>query len=63
MQDKIKDSDFDVRTMERHLAAGRLSPEEVQAYLDQLDDCGEEADWTTTQMAQPPLAEPEGSEA
>ena len=48
---------FDVRTVERNLARGRMQRDQVDAYLGELEDCSEEAEWTTTRMSKPP--EPE----
>ncbi len=58
----IKESSLDVRILDRNLATGRLEHADVKAHLEALEDCSEEADWTTTQMAMPPRVEPEVSE-
>ncbi len=60
--DKVdENSTFDTRTLKRNLAAGRVSQEAVDRHLAELEDCAEEADWTTTQMAQP--VAPEGGDS
>jgi len=59
MQDKQKESSFDSRIIARHIASGRLDPKEAEAHLAELEDCSEEADWTTTRMSMPPKAEEE----
>jgi len=41
---------FDTRTIQRHLAAGRVSAAEVERHLASLEDCAEQAAWTTTRM-------------
>ncbi len=41
---------LDTRTLQRHLAAGRLSSEEVRRHLASLEDCADQATWTTTRM-------------
>jgi hypothetical protein len=63
MSNMPKDTDFDVRIIERNLAAGRLDQAQVDAHLDALDDCSEEAEWTVTEMSMPPqlLDEPSDS--
>jgi hypothetical protein len=61
MQDN-KESSFDVRTLARNIAAGRLEQAAVDSQIEGLEDCSEEADWTVTQMAIPPQGEPEASE-
>lgn len=61
MQDN-KDSNFDVRTLDRNIAAGRLQRAELDTHLDGLEDCSEEAAWTVTQITIPPQGEPEASE-
>ena len=57
MQDKQKETNFDVRIVERNVAAGRLERADVVAYLENIEDCSDEADWTTTGMAIPQVAE------
>lgn len=57
MQDKQKESNFDIRIMARNVAAGRLETAEVEAHLAELEDCSEEADWTATRMSMPPKLE------
>ncbi len=57
MQDKQKESSFDVRIIGRNVASGRLPPAEVEAHLAALEDCSEEAEWTATRMTMPPKAE------
>ncbi len=59
MKDKKTDYSFDVRILERSIASGRLTTAEVEARLAETEDCGEEADWTTTRMSMPPQAEEE----
>jgi hypothetical protein len=53
MNESLSPSLIDVRTLQRNLAAGRLDPAQVQAFLDALDDCEGEAAWTSTTMAMP----------
>lgn len=62
MPNKLSDADFDVRIIERNLAAGRIDQAQVDARLAQLEDCSDEADWTTTEMAVPPKHVVENSE-
>ncbi len=59
MQDKTTEARFDTRIIERHIASGRLDPKDAAAHLAELEDCSEEADWTTTRMSMPPKAEEE----
>ncbi len=49
-----KEDVFDVRILNRQLAAGRVTQQELDQYLGELEDCSEEAEKTTTQMVQPP---------
>ena len=55
-----KEALFDVRTVNRNLATGMVQRAEVDAHLTELEDCSEQADWTTTRMSKPP--EPEADE-
>ena len=41
---------LDIRTIDRNIKAGKVSPEDYQKYLDSLDDCADEAEETETQM-------------
>ncbi len=59
MKDKHTEAAFDVRIIERNIAAGRVEQAEYDARLGEIEDCGEEADWTTTRMSMPPKAEDE----
>ncbi len=51
---------FDVRTLERNLAAGRVRQEQLDAHIEKLEECTEEDyEWTTTQVAKPSAPEDE----
>ena len=41
---------LDIRTIERNIKAGKVSQEDYQKYLDNLEDCADEAEETETQM-------------
>ncbi|MFH1467753.1 MAG: hypothetical protein ABIO70_25430 [Pseudomonadota bacterium] len=53
MNESKSESLFDVRTLERNLAAGRIEREQAQAFLDAIEDCEGEVAWTSTTMAMP----------
>jgi hypothetical protein len=53
MKEPLNDSCFDVRTLQRNLDSGRVTPAQAKAFLDALEDCGGEAAWTSTSMAVP----------
>lgn len=42
---------FDVRTLERHIAAGRITREAYDRHLADLEDCADACEKTTTRMA------------
>lgn len=45
--------DYDVRVRERNLRNGKLKPEEVRRYLEQLPDCADQA--VVTDLRQPAI--------
>jgi hypothetical protein len=49
-KESVDEAMFDTRTLQRHLAAGRLSPEEVNRHLASLEDCADQAGLTATRM-------------
>jgi hypothetical protein len=49
-KDSVDESVFDTRTIQRHLAAGRLTAEEMERHLASLEDCAEQVAWTATRM-------------
>jgi hypothetical protein len=53
MKKTVNETLFDVRTLQRNLASGRISREQANAFLEALEDCGDETAWTSTTMAMP----------
>jgi hypothetical protein len=47
---KISEVMFDVRNIERFLAEGEVTPEQVQAHLDGLEDCSDNMETSAIQM-------------
>jgi hypothetical protein len=50
MSEKLPEEIFDVRKRERFLQEGLLSQEQVDAYLNSLEDCADNADYSSVQM-------------
>ena len=50
MSEKLPEEIFDVRKRERFLQEGLLKPDQVEAYLDGLEDCADNADYSSVQM-------------
>lgn len=53
--DKVDERLFDARTVERHIAAGRITREQYETWLASLDDEGDDAAWSTTRMSGTPV--------
>ncbi|MBN1335303.1 MAG: hypothetical protein JXB39_05035 [Deltaproteobacteria bacterium] len=49
-KEPIEEATFDTRTLDRHLADGRVSAEDVERYRASLEDCADLASWTATRM-------------
>lgn len=45
-----RDTLFDVRTVKRHIAAGRTTSEAWAGFMAELEDCASNAETTTTRM-------------
>jgi hypothetical protein len=49
-KESVDEAMLDTRTIRRHLAAGRVTPEEVARHLASLEDSADQAAWTATRM-------------
>jgi len=47
---KLNEDMFDVRKIDRFLAEGEITPEQVQAHLDSLEDCSDNMETSAIQM-------------
>ena len=50
MSKQLNEDMFDVRRIDRYLAEGALTQEDVKAYLDSLEDCSDNVETSGVQM-------------